>query len=76
MAVPVVRRSALLALVCLRRARRSGLVGSLARALRGECLVTSLGWPEAFHESVLAVCWTFLAWRVGAGAFARWKENW
>ena len=37
--------------------------------------MTPLAWPEAFYESVLAVCWTFIAWRVGAGAFAWWRES-
>lgn len=35
-----------------------------------------MSWPQAFNESVLALCYTFLAWRVGAGLFARWKESW
>ena len=38
--------------------------------------MTAPGWPEAFHDSVLAVCWTFLVWRFGAGCFAWWKANW
>jgi hypothetical protein len=30
-------------------------------------------WPEAFYDSVCAVCWTFIIWRVGAftAAWAR-----
>lgn len=35
-----------------------------------------MSWPEAFHESVLAVCYAFLVWRLGAAAFDRWKDSW
>lgn len=35
-----------------------------------------MSWPEAFYQGVTAVCWTFLAWRAGAGCFAKWKDNW
>ena len=24
-------------------------------------------WPEAFYDSVLAICWTFIVWRGGGG---------
>jgi len=30
-------------------------------------------WPEALYRSVEAVCYTFIVWRVGAGAFACWR---
>jgi hypothetical protein len=33
-------------------------------------------WPEAFERSIEALCWTFIAWRVGAGAFRWWREQW
>jgi hypothetical protein len=32
-------------------------------------------WPEAFYKSIEGVCWTFIVWRIGAGAFAVWKEQ-
>lgn len=30
-------------------------------------------WPEAFKATIDNVCWTFLAWRVGAGVFEWWR---
>jgi hypothetical protein len=30
-------------------------------------------WPEAVDHAVQMLCWTFIAWRVGAGVFAWWR---
>lgn len=32
-----------------------------------------MSWPEAIDHSVEMLCWTFIAWRIGAGAFAWWR---
>ncbi len=34
-------------------------------------------WPDAVYQSVCAVCWTFVAWRAGAGCLkAIMGSNW
>ncbi len=32
-------------------------------------------WPEAVDHAVQMLCWTFIAWRVGAGVFAWWETS-